>query len=498
MADIKHKQGQHLSDSLYNHQREAISFAISNDGNCALFHDPGLGKTRTCLEIFNHLRQKEPGLRLLVVCPLSLVNSAWGEDIKRFTEFSYAPFKEMTNSVPDIVVINYEALISKRYLSGVLKLIRQHEFMCVLDESSRLKSNKSKTTETLLAIAEMFKCRVIASGTPMPNSELELWAQVNFIQPATFHASFYAFRNTYFHLERGGKVMHTNGQRLTSADMRGLLRSGWHYAITKENRRRLMEEIQSFTHWVKKEDALDLPEKVDQIREVFLNAKEQKAYDEMEEYLVTEIEGEEITAQVALTKLMKLRQATSGFFYNKEGESVEIGNSTKLKELEEILEELGSQPVIIWVQFRHEVEVLENLLSEKYGADQVTTLYACTKDKDDSINRFKTNQVRYLIAHPKSAAHGLTFVNCSVMVFYSLDYSFETHTQARDRIHRIGQKSSCLYIYIMAQGTIDEALLRVLQRKQSLQEAVYALVRDAAKKQGRPIHKEKLSECVAV
>lgn len=483
---------------LYRHQREAIDFARRNDGKCALFHDPGLGKTRTCLELFKHYRLADPGLRLLVICPLSLVNSAWGEDIKRFTDFTYAPFKEMKDAVPDIVIINYEALISKCYLPGILKMIRNHHFMCVLDESSRLKSNKSKTTETLLAIAERFKYRIIASGTPMPNSELELWGQVNFIQPSTFHHSFYAFRNTYFHLERSGKVMHTNGQRLTSADMRRFLSTGWHYGITNDNRRMLMEEIRPFTHWVKKEEALDLPEKVDQIREVFLNAREQKAYDEMEEYLVTEIEGEEITAQVALAKLMKLRQATSGFFYNREGDSIEIGNSTKLKELEEILEELGNQPVIIWVQFRHEVEAIEKFISEKYGSDRVATLYAGTKDKEYSINRFKNNQVRYLIAHPKSAAHGLTFVNCSVMVFYSLDYSFETHAQARDRIHRIGQRNSCLYIYIMAQDTIDEVLLRVLQRKQSLQEAVYALVRDAAKKHGHSVHKKKLSDCVAV
>lgn len=484
--------------SLYSHQREAIDFAIKNDGNCALFHDPGLGKTRTCLEVFRRYRRTEPDLRLFVVCPLSLVNSAWGEDIKRFTEFTYAPFKEMQDNMPDIVVINYEALISKRHLSGILKMIRGYDFMCVLDESSRLKSNKSKTTETLLAIAERFKYRLIASGTPMPNSELELWGQVNFIQPSTFHASFYAFRNTYFHLERNGRVMHINGQRLTSADMRRFLTTGWHYEITKDNRRLLMEEIQPFTHWVRKEDALDLPEKVDQIREVFLNAREQKAYDEMEEHLVTEIEGEEIAAQVALAKLMKLRQATSGFFYNREGDSVEIGSSTKLKELEGILEELGSQPVIIWVQFRHEVEAIEKFISEKYGTDQVATLYAETKDKEDSINRFKNNRVRYLIAHPKSAAHGLTFVNCSVMVFYSLDYSFETHAQARDRIHRIGQKNSCLYIYIMAEGTIDEVLLKVLQRKQSLQEAVHALVRDAAKKQGHSVHKKNLSGCVGL
>lgn len=478
--------------ALYKHQQNAVKFALANNGCCALFHDPGLGKTRTCLEIFKTYRSANPHLRLLVVCPLSLVNSAWGEDIKRFTSFSYVPFKELKVEIPDIIVINYEALISKRHLPVLRRLIFQHDFMCVLDESSRLKNNKSITTKTLLDLAEDFKYRIIASGTPMPNSELELWGQINFIRPFILHPSFYAFRNTYFHLERNGVVMHMTGQYLNREQMRKYLSTGWKYSITPAQRYQLMSVIKPFTHWVKKSEALDLPEKIDQIREVVLNPKEQKAYDEMEAFLITEIEGTEITAQVALAKLMKLRQATAGFFYSSTGEVAEIGHSTKLKELEEILEELGSQPVIIWVQFHHEVRVIEKLISEKYGADQVATLYAETKDKDDSINRFKNNQVRYLIAHPKSAGHGLTFTNCSVMVFYSLDYSFETHTQARDRIHRIGQKKSCLYIYIIARDTIDHELLKVLNRKQSLQEAVYALVRDKTKKQGSQVHKKQL------
>lgn len=481
---------------LYRHQTEAVDFAFHNSGKCALFHDPGLGKTRTCLEIYSRYKSINPNLKLLVVCPLSLVNSAWGEDIKRFTGFTYIPFKELKGKLPDIIVINYEALISKKYLPQLMRLISQHPFMCVLDESSRLKSSKSITTKTLLKLSEYFRYRIIASGTPMPNSELELWGQINFIRPSVLNQSFYAFRNTYFHLERNGRVMHVNGEYVSKEDMRRYLSTGWKYTITPERRAQLMTAIRPFSHWVKKEEALDLPEKIDQIREVVLNAKEQKAYDEMEEYLITEIEGTEITAQVALAKLMKLRQATSGFFYSASGEAAEIGNATKLKELEEILEELGHQPVIIWVQFHHEVEVIEKMISEKYGADQVATLYAETKDKDDSINRFKNNQVRYLIAHPKSAAHGLTFINCSAMVFYSLDYSYETHAQARDRIHRIGQKKSCLYIYIVAQDTIDEELLKVLNRKQSLQEAVYALVRDKAKKQGHGIHKKALPGCM--
>ena len=106
-----------MTNDLFKHQREAIDFAIQNHGSCALFHDPGLGKTRTCLEIFRHYRQFDSRLRLFVVCPLSLVNSAWGDDIKRFTDFSYAHFKEIKGTLPDIVIVNYETLISRKYSS---------------------------------------------------------------------------------------------------------------------------------------------------------------------------------------------------------------------------------------------------------------------------------------------------------------------------------------------------------------------------------------------
>ena len=134
------------------------------------------------------------------------------------------------------------------------------------------------------------------------------------------------------------------------------------------------------------------------------------------------------------------------------------------------------------MQFHHEVKTIRKLIADTYGEDSVATLYSETKDKDGSINKFKNNEVRYLIAHPKSAGHGLTFINCNTMVFYSLDYSYESHAQARERIHRIGQKNSCLYLYIIAKDSIDGQLLKVLQKKQSLQDIVYALVREKPKK----------------
>ncbi|MDX9702404.1 MAG: DEAD/DEAH box helicase [Candidatus Auribacterota bacterium] len=483
---------------LFNHQQEAIDFAIRNNGRFALFNEPGLGKTRTCLEIFSHYKKSEPELRLLVVCPLSLVNSAWGADIKKFTGFTSTPFKSMSGTVPDIVIVNYEALISKRHLPGIKSLIAQYDFMCVLDESSRLKNNNSVTTETLLELAPQFKYRIVASGTPMPNSELELWGQLSFVNDGILPESFYAYRNKYFHLERKGKQMHLAGQYMSKKEMQTILSKGWKYTISSYNRQVVMAKIQPHTHWMKKADALDLPDKIDQVREIELTVQELKAYRDMERHLVAEIDGEEITAPVALTKLMKLRQATSGFFYTETGGVVQIGRSSKLKELEEILEELGDQQVIIWVQFHYEVESIKSFIEKKYGDDQVVTLYSGTNDREDSINRFKNNDARYLIAHPRSAAHGHTFTLCNTMIFYSLDYSYEAYVQARDRIHRISQKNACLYIHLIAKNTIDEEILAVVQKKQSLQDIVYGIVRKSIKRKSHAVYQSEIPECVAV
>src|SRR3990167_2414072 len=122
------------------------------------------------------------------------------------------------------------------------------------------------------------------------------------------------------------------------------------------NREKLMKQIEPICHWVRKEDALDLPEKIDEVREIQLSSDESRAYKEMRTELITEIRGSEIVAQVALAKIMKLRQITSGFAYTVDGAVSKIAErSSKLKELENVLEEIGQKQVIIWVQFKEEV-----------------------------------------------------------------------------------------------------------------------------------------------
>lgn len=451
--------------TLFLHQQKTIQKALANKGCGAVFHQPGLGKTRTALEIYKSF----PGHRLFVVCPLSLVNAAWRHDVEKFTSFSFSSFRE--NKDTDIIAVNYETLISKNWLSHIVNKISQGKWMGVLDESSRLKNHKSITTKTCLEIARFLDPRLILSGTPMPNSEMELWAQLNFIKPDILFSSFYQFRNIFFHLERNGQI----GQLPKIASrkiMQELLSHGWKYAINSQRRKQLMNRIAPYTDWVKKEEAVDLPEKMDEIREVTLT-QEKPFYKKMRNELVLELKNETIIAQAMLTKIMKLRQITSGFIYGDKTHC--IGNS-KLKELLNILEELGKEQVIIWLQFREEVYAIASALDKL--DKRYATLYSETQHKDTAINEFQEGRAQYLLAHPKSAGHGLTFINCSYAIFFSLDYSWEAHTQAKDRIHRIGQKKSCTYFYLIAKGTIDEHIYKALQTKQDIQEMARSFLRE--------------------
>jgi SNF2 family DNA or RNA helicase len=461
----------------FKHQQEAADFILSHDGSGAIFHEIGLGKTRTALEIFRASKVKDPTLKLFVCCPLSLIEAAWGEDIRKFTTFKYRNLhdQDILDAGEDIFIINYESMISNSTFPQVLKLIQRWNFMIVLDESSKLKNHKAKITKTLLAIRHLFKYRIVMSGTPAPNSELEYWAQMNFVKSGIFNEKFYPFRNYYFHLERtkSGGPEYFQGQIITKDMARQMFSQGWHYAITGKKREELMQRILPHCHHAKKIDCLDLPEQLDEKRLVTLPAKLQHYYDEMKREYIIEIKGNFVTAQVALAKIMKLRQITSGFAIDEDSQALDLGSNPKLKELEDILEEAGNQQVIIWCQFHHEINVIKEMLGDK-----AVTLYGETKEKIEPIDLFKHGKAQYLIAHPRSAGHGLTFVNCSLEVFFSLDYSWEAYEQARGRIHRAGQVNKCTYMHLIARNSIDEEILDVLQHKKEATEILFKMVGD--------------------
>lgn len=443
---------------LYQHQVDTIDRALACHGSLAIFHEPGLGKTRTALEIYTRLKQATPTLKMLVVAPLSVCEAVWGEEIG--TMFTWTMAKHL-NPVADIVIVNFESLI-RPTTQHRLAYLWHTPLLLIVDESSRMKSHTSLTTKTLLAIAERCQYRLILSGTPAPNSLHELHGQMRVVAPELFPKSFYQWRREWFYLERNGRML--TDLPPSRGAMQQLFQSGWKFQITPQKREQLLALCAPITSWVRKIDAVDLPEKITTVRHVVLSPEELRAYEQMRRELVVEFEQEVITAEIALTRIQKLQQITNGFLYG-EDTTHQIGTS-RLTVLLEILEELGNQPVVIWASYRNSIEQIAHALGEK-----AVTLYGGTKDRLDSLRRFGID-AQYLIAHPLSAGHGLTLTQSSSAVYYSLGWSYEQYIQSQDRQHRIGTKHSVLYTHLIAPKTVDEDVLQVLQKKRSLQEVI--------------------------
>jgi len=473
---------------LYQHQIEGIN--RGRRGNCALFWDCGVGKTIVALNIIKHYKAKGVG-PALVVCPLSIIEAAWITDCKKFTPcltivslWDKSPDKRKRKLIEqhDIYVCNYETFKS------LYPLLTQKNFGCmIVDESSKMKNPKSQITRALLSFAGIvfrkspYKAdvviphRYVLSGTPAPNNEGEYWAQIKFVTGPgceVLHDNFYAFRSMFFNCEPLGLT----GQRV--------------YTFRPEMRDYLLKSIQPVTDIVRKCDALDLPEQVHQVRQIQLSGPESSAYKTMEKDLILQFADETILSTNALVEVMKLRQLTSGFVY---GEETHQTGKSKLKELIALLDEIGDNQVIIWANFREEIKMLRKELDARLidqegpFARSAEALWSDTPDRDDVIKAFQDGDIKYLIANPASAAHGLTFTNCKYAVYYSLNYSYEMLKQSQDRIHRIGQEHSTTYYYLLAQGTIDEVIYRALNSKADLSQEALAYLKQDKKKAKRRI-----------
>ena len=455
---------------LYKHQRQAVKRAT--EGNLALFHECGTGKTLTALKIIEHHKAMGCG-PALVVCPLSIIDAAWMADAAKFSPqlkvvslWAKTRKKRLAalKSDADVYIVNFESF------RGLFQEIQAKGFgVLIVDESSRMKSPASQTTRGLLSLAgvhsrgkgkkfpvkEPIPHRYILTGTPAPNDRSEYWAQITFIAPNTvFSDNFFVFRSRYFTAKPLGRT--------------GI--SLW--SFTKEDwlQDEFSEKMAPVCDVVRKADAVDLPEQVHEVRKVKLSGAEQAAYDRFRRDFVLRFADEDILATTALTEVMKARQLTSGFCYG-QNETHILGKSKQI-ELLGLLDEIGDEPVIIWCNFRQEIASLLKLLP-----DALALWGDAADSRADTIKAFQSGRCRYLIANPQSAAHGLTFVNARYAIYFSLSYSYELMKQSQDRIHRIGQNSKCTYTYLLADGTIDEVIYAAVQEKKDLSEAVLAYLK---------------------
>ena len=415
----------------------------------------GTGKSLTAIAITGALSQAGRIRRVLVVAPLSILG-VWEEEFGKFAAFPYAlavlsgagvkkldTLRHMTGTALQVVVVNYESAWRMEK-----DLAAWHPDLIIADEGHKIKTHNIAASKAMHRMGREASYRLLLTGTVITNKAIDVFSQYKFLNPAIYGNSFYAFRNRYF-------------------DMVGY---GNHTPVLKKSMEgELTEKLHSISYRATKAECLDLPETTDVIRQIELEPAALRIYRGLVKESYAELAGGEVTATNILTRLLRLSQLTGGFLGNDETAAVEQVSAAKLSALEDILDGAVAEgkKLVIIARFIPEIKAICKLL-EKRGLG-----YSCitgeVKNRDEQVARFQNEpEVMAFVGQIATAGLGITLTAASTMVFYSLDYSMSNFEQTKARIHRVGQRMPCTYLYLVARGTVDEKVLAALESKADL------------------------------
>jgi SNF2 family DNA or RNA helicase len=342
-----------------------------------------------------------------------------------------------------VAVINYE---SAWRLSEEIRAWRPD--LVIADEGHKIKTHNTAVSKAMHRIGAGAKYRLLLTGTVVTNKAIDVFSQYKFLTPAVFGNSFYSFRNRYF-------------------DMVGY---GNHTPVLKKPMEdELTKRIHSIAYRATKAECLDLPETTDIVRFVELEKPAAKLYRDLVKDSYAKLGEREITATNVLTRVLRLSQLTGGFLGGDDSPKPQKVSTAKLDALADVIEtaqEEGKKLVVI-ARFVAEIAAIKALLESRGIA--YSAISGETKDRAEQVSAFQNDpNVTVFIGQIATAGLGITLTAASTLVFYSLDYSMSNFEQTKARIHRVGQKNPCTYIYLTAKGTVDEKVLKALRDKADL------------------------------
>lgn len=467
----------------FKHQVEGIQLLRSNR-YYGFFDEPGCGKSKVIVDGTNLLHLDSANNITVVVCPNTVkstwTNPTWGQ-IRTHTPPSLTPLIHRIDSgkrLPDIsvflsakkkqpawVVVNYEALRSEELQEWLMKLlVTLAPSTLVLDESTRIKSRTALQSKAALRISTCASRRYILTGTPVTQNPLDLYTQMNFLSRDILRfPSFVAFRSRY--AEMGGY----------SVGGRPVEIVGW------KNLPELNLKISRFSRVVDKKVALpDLPDKLYSRIEVPLPPEQAKAYKQMRQYAIAEFPESigRATASIALTKMLRLSQITSGHLTVSEG----IGDASvkkfktnpKVSVVLDLLED--HQHMVVFAMFIAEIEQMQDAL--KAAGISHGAIYGATKPSERELiqERYQKGELRVVVCQVVTGGIGITLTRGHAAVFLTNPYSYEARVQAEDRLHRPSQEHNVVYYDLIStcdgEKTIDSTVLEVLKRKERLSDVI--------------------------
>jgi len=434
-----------IRTTLLKHQALEVE-KIKNKTFWAMIWDCGTGKTLGVAAVIDERKKRFPKYRTLVICPSTLIEN-WFEDVNKHTDLSVVTLTGTKQQrlvkldrPGDIYVVNYE---SSRIIAD--SLICKKFDLVVFDESQNLKGYTTLQSKAGYRIAMSTPHRIILTGTPIHNGPLDCFGQYRVLSPDIFGTSYYRFRARYAIM--GGYL---NKQILKYINMDEFKR-----------------KISSCSSIIRKEEVLDLPPRTYETIHIDMSEEQTRMYKQLKDEFLTTCKSEIVTAPVMLTRLMRFSQITAGFYKTIEGKEIEYETNPKQDWLMEWLREHGHKTVV-FVRFIRELKSLENRCT--MANIRFVSVYGETKDRVARVTEFNGEpEIKVFIGQIDTAGAGINLQAAAYCVFLSNNYSYGDREQAESRIHRQGQLAkNCTYIDLVCRNTIDEAVLKILKKKESL------------------------------
>ena len=319
----------------------------------------------------------------------------------------------------------------------------------VIDESSRFKDPSTKRFKALKKHLKSFQRRIILTGTPTPQSIADLWSQVGILDLGQrLETTLTAFRAKYLTPDKMNRHTHVI----------------YSWKLQTGAEQIIKQKIADICFSLKAEDYLQLPKLTNLYHAINIDGEFKKKYHELRKDMVAQIGDETITAATAATLTGKLLQLTSGAIYNADGDWQNI-HDAKLEYLESIMEE-ASGPVLVFYHFKHSLERIKKTFPQAIDL----------RDSAELVKQWNAGKIPLLLAHPQSGGIGIN-LQCNTgdtaqTVWFDLPWSSENYIQANARIYRQGQEKPVIIHHLVVSNSIDEQVIRVLEGKINLQEAL--------------------------
>jgi SNF2 family DNA or RNA helicase len=426
----------------FDHQKDTAAF-LSIRQRAFCFNEAGTGKTSAAIWAADYLMSIGMIRKVLVICPLSIMHSAWQADIvktamHRTCGVAYGPSekrKKIINNGYDFTIINYDGthVVMNELVAADFDLI-------IVDEANAYKTASTKRWKTLAKMIKPTTWLWMMTGTPASQSPLDAYGIAKLVSP---------YRVPKFMTGWRDRVMFQ------------ITRFKW---LPRENSEaEVYRALQPAIRYTKAE-CLDLPEVVYQTREVALTPQATLFYKRLKTQMLIEAAGEQISAVNAAASINKLLQISGGAVYTDTREVVEFDINPRLNALSEVLDETVNK-VVVFVPYTHTIELVWNYLTEQGISCEVIQGSVSALRRSDIISRFQTQErPRVLVIQPQAASHGVTLTAADTVVFWSPVMSVETYLQCIARIDRVGQKNKMTVVHLEG-SEIERKMYRLLQNK---------------------------------